>query len=49
MIRLDLAAVTHLDAGANVPGRLVRFIKLETKNDVPRELILKRIKVLGVK
>ena len=29
MIHLGLVPVTHLDAGANVPGRLVRFIKVE--------------------
>ncbi len=41
--------VTHLDAGANVPGRRARFIRLETKNEAPRELLLKRLTVLGVK
>jgi hypothetical protein len=43
-----LVPVTRLDAGANVPGRPVRFIKVETRNEVPRELILRRLKVLGV-
>jgi hypothetical protein len=38
-----------LDAGANVPGRKVRFIKLETKNDSPRGLMLQRVAVFGVK
>ena len=41
--------VTHVDAGANVPGCRARFIRLETKNDSPRELLLKRITVFGVK
>jgi len=41
--------LTHLDAGANVPGRKVRFIKLETRNDSPRGLMLQRVAVFGVK
>ena len=41
--------LTHLDAGANVPGRRVRFIKLETRNDSPRGLMLQRVAVFGVK
>jgi len=41
--------VTHLDAGKTVPGRPVRFIRVETKNEVPKELLLRRITVLGVK
>jgi alpha-L-fucosidase len=41
--------LTHLDAGAQVPGRQVRFIKLETINDTPRELLLQRITALGPK
>jgi len=41
--------LTHLDAGANVPGRQVRFIRLETKNDSPRALMLQRVAVFGVK
>jgi len=44
-----LVSVTRLDAGGDVPGRPVRYIKLETKNDVPRELLLKRLTVFGVK
>ncbi len=44
-----LVSVTRLDAGGNVPGRPVRYIKLETENDVPRELLLKRLTVFGVK
>ena len=41
--------VTRFDAGNNVPGRPARFIKVETKNEVPRELLLRRITVIGVK
>ena len=41
--------VTHLDAGANVPGLKARYIRLETNNDSPRELLLKRVTVFGVK
>jgi len=41
--------VTNLNAGANVPGRRARFIRVETKNEAPRELLLKRITVFGVK
>ena len=41
--------LNHLDAGANVPGRQVRFIKLETRNDSPRGLMLQRVAVFGVK
>jgi len=41
--------VTSLNAGANVPGRRARFIRVETKNEAPRELLLRRITVFGVK
>jgi alpha-L-fucosidase len=41
--------LSHFDAGANVPGRKVRFIRLETKNDSPRALMLQRVSVFGVK
>ncbi len=41
--------LTHLDAGAQVPGRQGRFIKVETINDTPRELLLQRITALGPK
>jgi alpha-L-fucosidase len=41
--------LTHFDAGATVPGRQVRFIRLETKNNSPRSLILQRVSVFGVK
>jgi alpha-L-fucosidase len=41
--------VTRLEADANVPGRRARFIRVETKNEAPRELLLKRITVFGVK
>ena len=41
--------LTHLDAGAQVPGRQVRFIKVETINDTPRGLLLQRITAFGAK
>ncbi|MBJ7285588.1 MAG: alpha-L-fucosidase [Akkermansiaceae bacterium] len=41
--------MTHVFAGATVPGRKVRYIRLETKNDSPRELMLQRVAVFGVK
>jgi hypothetical protein len=41
--------VTRFDAGNNVPGRPARFIKVETKNEVPMEMLLRRITVFGVK
>jgi len=44
-----LVPVTDVDAGANVPGSRARFIRLETNNDSPRELLLKRVTVFGVK
>ena len=44
-----LVPVTHVDAGANVPGCRARFIRLETRNEAPRELLLKRVTVFGAK
>jgi alpha-L-fucosidase len=41
--------VTHFDAGINAPGRRARFIRAETRNEAPRELLLRRITVFGVK
>ena len=41
--------LTHLDAGVQVPGRKVRFIKVETINDTPRGLLLQRITAFGPK
>ncbi len=41
--------VTHVDAGHDIPGRPVRFIRMETKNEEPRELLLRRITVFGTK
>jgi alpha-L-fucosidase len=41
--------LTRVFAGATVPGRKVRYIRLETKNDSPRELMLQRVAVFGVK
>ena len=44
-----VVAVTHFDAGINAPRRRARFIRVETKNEAPRELLLRRITVFGVK
>lgn len=41
--------LTHFDAGIDTPGRQARFIKLETKGNSPRPLLLQRITVYGVK
>jgi len=41
--------VTHFDAGINASGRRARFIRAETRNEAPRELLLRRITVFGVK
>jgi alpha-L-fucosidase len=41
--------VTRLNAGANIPGRRARFIRVETRNEAPRELLLRRITIFGVK
>jgi hypothetical protein len=41
--------LTHLDAGAQVPGRQLRFIKVETINDKPQGLLLQRITAFGPK
>jgi alpha-L-fucosidase len=41
--------VTHFDAGINTPGRPARFIKVETKGDAPRPMLLQRITVYGTK
>lgn len=42
-----IVPVAHFDAGATVPGRRIRYIKLETKGDSPRPLLLKRVTVYG--
>ena len=39
--------VTHFHAGIDVPGRKARFIKLETKNDRPKPLLLQRFRAFG--
>jgi alpha-L-fucosidase len=41
--------VTHFDAGINAPGRPARYLKVETKGDSPRPMLLQRITVYGVK
>ena len=44
-----MVPVTHFEAGINAPGRPVRSIKVETKGNAPRPLLLQRITVYGVK
>jgi hypothetical protein len=39
--------VTQFHAGVNLPGRSVRFLKLETRNPAPRPLLLRRVTVYG--
>jgi len=39
--------LTHFHAGIDVPGRKARYIKLETRNDRPRPLLLKRLRAYG--
>ena len=39
--------LTHFHAGIDVPGREARYIKLETRNDRPRPLLLKRLRAYG--
>lgn len=41
--------VSHVDGGAAIPGARARFIRLETQNEIPRELLLRRVTVFGVK
>ena len=36
-------------AGTEKPGRKARFIKLETRGESPRPLVLRRVTVLGIK
>lgn len=42
-----LALVTRFHAGIDVPGRPVRFLKLETKGEKPRPMLLQRVTVYG--
>jgi len=44
-----LVRLTQSSAGAEKPGLKARFIKLETRGESPRELVLKRVTVFGVK
>jgi alpha-L-fucosidase len=44
-----IVPVTHFDAGINAAGRPARFIRVETKGNSPRPLLLQRIMVYGVK
>ena len=41
------APVTRFQAGIDVPGRHARYLKLETKGDKRRPLLLHRVTVLG--
>ncbi len=42
-----LVPVGHFHAGITVPGRNARFIRVETKGNHPRPLILQRMTILG--
>lgn len=42
-----LVELTRFHAGIDVPGRSVRYLKLETNGESPRPLILQRITVYG--
>jgi hypothetical protein len=42
-----LATLTRFHAGITVPGRTTRFIRLETKGNPPRPLLLQRVSILG--
>jgi hypothetical protein len=44
-----LVRLTQSSAGAGNPGRSARFIKLETRGESPRPLVLKRVTVFGIK
>ncbi|MEI7902148.1 MAG: discoidin domain-containing protein [bacterium] len=44
-----LVRLTQSSAGAGKPGRKARYIKLETRGESPRELVLKRVTVFGIK
>jgi hypothetical protein len=42
-----LALVTRFHAGADVPGRPVRYLKFETRGETPRPMLLQRVQVYG--
>jgi alpha-L-fucosidase len=42
-----LALVTRFHAGADVPGRPVRYLKFETRGETPRPMLLQRVEVYG--
>jgi hypothetical protein len=44
-----IARVTQSSGGAVKSGRKARFIKLETRGESPRPLVLRRVTVFGVK
>lgn len=41
------AVVTHFHAGIEVPGRAARYLKLETRGETERSLLLQRVTVYG--
>jgi alpha-L-fucosidase len=44
-----MVPVTRFHAGLDTPGRSARFLKLETKGETPRPLLLHRVTVYGEK
>lgn len=42
-----LVPITHFHAGIEVPGRPVRYLKVETTGDLPRPMLLQRFTVYG--
>ena len=42
-----LAVITHFHAGIDVPGRPTQYLRLETRGDLPRPLLLQRVSVFG--
>ena len=42
-----LALVTRFHAGMDVPGRPARYVKLETKGETPRPMLLQRVAIYG--
>ena len=42
-----VAMITRFHAGIEVPGRPARYLKLETRGDSPRPLLLQRVTVYG--
>lgn len=42
-----LAVITHFHAGIDIPGRKAQYLKLETRGEPPRPMLLQRVTVLG--